>query len=48
VVALEQLGVRALRAELDEQLGREAAELLMPPAPSARGQGSNDWVVSGS
>ena len=37
-----------LRAELDEQLGREAAELLMPRAPSARGQGSNDWVVSGS
>src|SRR5439155_635909 len=37
-----------LRAELDERLGREAAELLMPRAPSARGQGSNDWVVAGS
>jgi len=37
-----------LRAQLDEQLGREAAELLMPIAPSAHGQGSNDWVVAGS
>ena len=37
-----------LRADLDEQRGRDAAELRMPRAPSARGQGSNDWVVSGS
>ena len=37
-----------LRAELDERLGRDAADLLMPHAPSARGQGSNDWVVAGA
>src|SRR5206468_125950 len=37
-----------LRAELDERLGRDATDLLMPHAPSARGQGSNGWVVAGS
>src|SRR5436190_2679409 len=33
-----------LRAELDERIGREATDLLMPLVPSAHGQGSNDWV----
>src|SRR5207247_7983734 len=37
-----------LRAELDERVGREAADRLMPLVPSAHGQGSNDWVVAGS
>src|SRR5262245_22430669 len=37
-----------LRAELDERLGREATDRLMPHAPSASGQGSNDWAVAGS
>ena len=37
-----------LRAELDERVGREATDRLMPHAPSASGQGSNDWAVAGS
>lgn len=37
-----------LRAELDDRLGRDASDLLMPQAPAAHGQGSNDWVVAGA
>ena len=37
-----------LRAELDERIGHDASDLMMPHAPSARGQGSNDWAVAGS
>ncbi len=38
----------ALRAEIDRRLGREVTDRLLPVAPAARGQGSNDWVVAGS
>ena len=37
-----------LRAELDERIGHDASDLLMPNAPSAGGQGSNDWALAGS
>jgi penicillin amidase len=37
-----------LRAEMDRRLGPEATDVLMPGAPGARGQGSNDWAVSGA
>jgi len=38
----------ALRAEIDRRLGPEVTDRLLPVAPAARGQGSNDWVVAGS
>jgi penicillin amidase len=37
-----------MRAELDDRIGRDSTDLLMPRAPAARGQGSNDWAVAGS
>src|SRR4029077_7388738 len=37
-----------LRAELDRRLGPALTDRLLPAAPAAHGQGSNDWAVSGA
>jgi penicillin amidase len=37
-----------LRAELDRRLGPDVTDRLLPLAPAARGQGSNDWAVAGA
>jgi penicillin amidase len=40
--------IELLRASIEERLGAEAVDELLPPAGAVRGQGSNAWAVAGS